>query len=228
MAKILLVEDEVDLARLIQNWLGREHHLVEIVDNGKVALHHLKMSSYDLVILDVMLPEMSGFEVCNSFRQCRGTTPVLMITARTSLDDKEQGFLSGADDYLTKPFHLKELAYRVRALLRRGNVALANVFHIREDITINADEHHVLRAGEEIHLLPKEFRLLEFLARHPNRVFSSEELLENVWESDTSAHNDTVRGHVTRLRKKLDTPGKPSIIATVYGVGYKLQSEDSQ
>lgn len=228
MAKILLVEDEVDLARLIQNWLTREHHLVEIVNDGTMAQHQVKTYNYDLIILDIMLPGMSGVDVCRQVRQCQGDTPVLIITARSSLEDKEQGFLAGADDYLTKPFHLKELEFRIKALLRRGSVTRSNIFNLGMDIIIDADEHQVIKAGEEVHLLPKEFRLLEFLARHSNRVFSSEELLENVWESDSSYHNDTVRGHITRLRKKLDSPGKPSIISTVYGVGYKLHFEDSK
>jgi two-component system OmpR family response regulator len=225
MAKVLLVEDEVDLSSLINNWLAREHHLVEVVHDGATALHRLKVAKYDVIILDVMLPGMSGFDVCREFRQSRGATPILFLTAKTSLQDKEMGFLAGADDYLTKPFHLKELEFRVKALLRRGVVSGSNIFQLG-DIQVDSDQHKVLKNGAEVHLLPKEFRLLEFLVRHPQRVFSPEELLENVWESDTSAHNDSVRGHITRLRKKLDTPGEPSIIATVYGVGYKLQSAD--
>lgn len=225
MAKVLLVEDEVDLSSLINNWLAREHHLVEVVHDGATALHRLKVAKYDVIILDVMLPGMSGFDVCREFRQSRGATPILFLTAKSSLQDKEMGFLAGADDYLTKPFHLKELEFRVKALLRRGAVAGSNTFQLG-DIQVDSDQHKVLKNGAEVHLLPKEFRLLEFFVRHPQRVFSPEELLENVWESDTSAHNDSVRGHITRLRKKLDTPGEPSIIATVYGVGYKLQSAD--
>ena len=227
MAKILLVEDELDLARLIQNWLEREHYQVEVVTDGNSALHRINSFTYELIILDIMLPGMSGVDLCRTFRQSKGSTPVLIITARSSLQDKEQGFLAGADDYLTKPFHLKELEYRVRALIRRGGNAPVNVFEIGNGVVVDCDEHQVTRDGVEVHLLPKEFRLLEFLVRHPNRVFSSDDLLENVWESDSNAHNDTVRGHITRLRKKLDTEGKPSIIATVYGVGYKLQNENS-
>ncbi|MBX3076913.1 response regulator transcription factor [Candidatus Obscuribacterales bacterium] len=225
MAKVLLVEDELDLASLINNWLAREHHLVEVVTDGPTALHRLKVAKYDVIILDVMLPGMSGFDICREFRATRGTTPILFLTARTSLQDKELGFLAGADDYLTKPFHLKELDFRVKALLRRGAVSGSNIFQLG-DIQVDSDQHKVLKNGSEVHLLPKEFRLLEFFVRHPQRVFSPEELLENVWESDTSAHNDSVRGHITRLRKKLDTPGQPSIISTVYGVGYKLQGDD--
>ncbi|HMO20877.1 MAG TPA: response regulator transcription factor [Candidatus Melainabacteria bacterium] len=228
MAKILLVEDEVDLARLIQNWLTREHHLVEIVNDGSLAINQLKTYNYDLVLLDIMLPGMSGVDVCKEFRQARGNTLILTTRAGFSREKKKKEFTAGADDYLTKPFHLKELDFRVKALLRRSNVTRSNIFNIGDEIMVDADEHQVMKNGEEVHLLPKEFRLLEFLARHPNRVFSSEELLENVWESDSSYHNDTVRGHITRLRKKLDSPGKPSIISTVYGVGYKLHFEDSK
>ncbi len=227
MAKVLVVEDELDLAALINNWLSREHHLVEVVHDGATALHRLKVAKYDVIVLDVMLPGMSGIDVCNQFRQMRGTTPILMLTAKSSLADKEIGFSAGADDYLTKPFHLKELEFRVKALLRRGIVADSHIFQIG-DIMIDSDQHRVVKGGQEVHLLPKEFRLLEFFVRHPQRVFSSEELLENVWESDTSAHNDSVRGHITRLRKKLDSPGQPSIIETVYGVGYKLKSDNSE
>ena len=227
MAKVLLVEDELDLASLINNWLAREHHLVEVVHDGATALHRLKVAKFDVIILDVMLPGMNGFEVCRQFRQSKGSTPILFLTAKSSLQDKEVGFLAGADDYLTKPFHLKELEYRVKALLRRGVVAESNIFQIG-DIMVDSDQHKVMKSGVEVHLLPKEFRLLEFFVRHPQRVFSPEELLENVWESDTSAHNDSVRGHITRLRKKLDTPGQSSIIDTVYGVGYKLQSDDGR
>jgi len=227
MAKVLLVEDEQDLAALIHNWLAREHHLVEVAHDGPTAMHLLKVTSYDVIILDVMLPGMSGIEICKQFREINGATPVLMLTARSSLKDKEMGFTAGADDYLTKPFHLKELEFRLKALLRRGAVTHSNIFHIN-DITIDTDMHHVNKSGSEVHLLPKEFRLLEYFVRHPHRVFSADELLEHVWESDSAAQNDTVRGHIKRLRKKLDTPGEPSIIETVYGVGYKLYSEDNQ
>lgn len=227
MAKVLVVEDEVDLATLINNWLSRERHLVEVVHDGATALHRLKVAKYDVIVLDIMLPGISGIDVCNQYRQMRGTTPILMLTAKSSLTDKEIGFSAGADDYLTKPFHLKELEFRVKALLRRGIVADSHIFQIG-DITIDADQHKVMKNGQDVHLLPKEFRLLEFFVRHPQRVFSSEELLENVWESDTPAHNDSVRGHITRLRKKLDSPGQPSIIETVYGVGYKLKTDHSE
>jgi DNA-binding response OmpR family regulator len=222
MGKILVVEDEADLAKLVRNWLEREKHLVEVTDNGADALTHLQVSKFDVVILDLMLPELSGMEVCRRYRQTKGKTPILMLTAKNSVEDKEAGLDAGADDYLTKPFNMKELAARVRALIRRASDHPNNMYNLR-DIEIDASEFRVTKAGAEIHLLPKEFRLLEFLVRHPHQVFSAEDLLASVWESDTSALLDTVRGHVKRLRKKLDTPGETSIISTVYGIGYRIE-----
>lgn len=224
MAKILVVEDERDLATLIAGWLRRDHHLVEIVHDGNEAMHHLMVSDYDVIVLDWMLPGISGVNVCQSYRQNGGNASIIILTAKESLQDKEVGFAAGADDYITKPFELKELAMRVKAQLRRAETSKHATFNI-SDIEVDIEEHRVKKSGKEVYLLPKEFRLLEFFVRHPNRVFSAEELLSAVWESDSIAQNDSVRGHITRLRKKLDSPGKPSIIITVHGVGYKLGLE---
>ncbi len=226
MAKILVVEDEQDLAKLIADWLRRDHHLVEVVHDGTSALDYLGAGNYDLVILDWMLPEVPGTEVCKRYRQAAGNAAVIMLTAKQSLEDKEIGFNAGADDYVTKPFQLKELVMRVKALLRRTSPAHQATFQFG-DLEIDLERHRVTKSGREIHLLPKEFRLLEFLLRHPQRVFSSDELLSSVWEMDSLAQNDTVRGHINRLRKKLDSPGNPSIISTVHGIGYKLGSVEN-
>lgn len=223
MAKILIVEDERDLCGLVRNWLTREKHLVEEAENGLDALTQLGLSKFDVIILDLMLPGMNGMEVCRRYRQQLGYTPILMLTAKNTVEDKEAGLDAGADDYLTKPFHLKELAARVRALLRRGQSQPDNNLKVK-DITIDTNQCLVKKGGQEVHLLPKEYRLLEFLARHPNHVFSAEELLASVWESDTPALLDTVRGHIKRLRKKLDTAGSESIISTIYGLGYKIEA----
>lgn len=222
MAKILIVEDEEDLAKLVSNCLKSNGHLCEIVHDGATAAHILKITKYDLVILDLMLPEISGLDVCRDYRRHAGASPILMLTARSALSDKIVGFEAGADDFLTKPFHLDELVVRVRALLRRGEVQNSNVIRVG-DLEIDTERHLVTKGHKSIELLPKEFRLLEFLARHPSRVFSTKELLEHVWETDSQAMNDTVRGHITRIRKKVDAPNKQSIIVTVYGVGYKLE-----
>jgi len=221
MAKILVVEDETDLAELVKNWLAKDHHLVESVSNGLDALIRMETNKYDVVLLDMMLPSLDGLEILKRYRKAGGSAGVIMLTARAHVDDKELGLDAGADDYLTKPFQLKELAARVRAVLRRNHVPTQDVLKFR-DLVIDPQEFKVLKGENDVHLLPKEFRLLEFFVRHPHQVFSAEDLLSSVWESDTEALLDTVRGHITRLRKKLDSPGEPSIIATVYGVGYKL------
>jgi two-component system, OmpR family, response regulator QseB len=221
MAKILVVEDEKDLAELVKNWLGKEHHLVEVASDGLEALIAMETNSFDVVVLDLMLPSMDGMEIVKRYRKSGGTAGVIMLTAKGHVDDKELGLDAGADDYLTKPFQLKELAARVRAVLRRNHGQKPDVLKFR-DLEIDPLEFKVLKNGVDVHLLPKEFRLLEFLLRPPHQVYSADELLSAVWESDTEAFHDTVRGHITRLRKKLDTTGMPSIIVTVYGVGYKL------
>ena len=221
MAKILIVEDEADLAELVKNWLVKDHHLVEIADDGLEALIRMETNNYDVVILDIMLPSVNGMEICKRYRKSGGSAGIIMVTAKGHVDDKETGLDSGADDYMTKPFQLKELAARVRAVLRRNHGQAQDVMCFR-DLEIDVNEFKVLKGGHEVHLLPKEFRLFEFFLRHPHQVFSAEDILSSVWESDTEALLDTVRGHITRVRKKLDTAGTPSVIATVYGVGYKL------
>jgi DNA-binding response OmpR family regulator len=223
MAKILLVEDEHDLAQLISGWLQqRENHQVEILENGSDAYKSIQTDKFDIIILDILLPGMNGLDICRQYRQSCGMTPILMVTAKNTIEDKECGLDAGADDYITKPFALKELAARVRALLRRGPSVPSNQLSIR-DIVIDPVDYIVTKSGEQVHLLPQEFRLLEFFARHPNQVFSAEDLLASVWESDTLAMLDTVRGHIKRIRKKLDSPGEQSIITNVYRVGYKLE-----
>lgn len=227
MARILVVEDEKELAKLVSDWLKRDHHFVETVYDGLTAVHQLAVGTYDVVVLDWMLPELSGIEVCKRYRKAGGNAAVVMMTAKHDLDDKEVGFEAGADDYITKPFQLKELAMRVKAMLRRTASEHHTVFTF-SDLEIDFQKYCVLKAGKEVHLLPKEFRLLEFFLRHPHRVFSADELLSSVWEMESVAQHDTVRGHINRLRKKLDSPGKPSIISTVHGIGYKLTDENAQ
>ncbi|HEY9711994.1 MAG TPA: response regulator transcription factor [Chroococcales cyanobacterium] len=224
MAKILLVEDEHDLAVLIRDWLEGEVHLVEIVENGLEALTRLANEFYDLMILDLLLPGLDGMEVCKRYRAAHGSMPILMLTAKSSVDEREAGLDAGADDYLTKPFHLKELAARIRVLLRR-NVVDHNKDLKVKGIVLDTMQCKVTVNGREVHLLPKEYRLLEFLMRHPNQVFSAESLLNHVWESDTTAALDTVRGHIMRLRSKIDVTGETSVISTHRRLGYKLNTE---
>lgn len=223
MSKILLVEDELDLSNQIRDWLAREHYMVETVANGEIGYHQLRVSKYDLVILDWQLPGLSGIDICKKYRSSGGKSPVLMLTARSSIDDREAGLDAGADDYLCKPFHMKELSARVRALLRRASGAHADsTLHLR-DISLDPSARKVSKGNHEIKLEPKEFALLEFLMRNRNVVFSADALLDRVWESDTGVSPDSIRTYIKALRKKLDSAGETSIITTVHGLGYRLE-----
>jgi DNA-binding response OmpR family regulator len=226
MAKLLLIEDEPDLAKLIKDWLIRNEHSVDIVHHGDEAMGTLKMNKnrYEVIILDLMLPGKSGLEICRAYRANSGSAPILVITAKDTIEDKEAGFAAGADDYMTKPFHLKELAVRVGALLRRGVLLPSKILRVR-DVVLDPVERTVKKGETEVHLSPKEFHLLEFFMKHPNQIFSSNEIIDSVWEPDTDAMNDTIRGHINRLRRKLDSSGQPSIISNVYGFGYKLEMD---
>ena len=223
MAKILLVEDDVEFSGVVKSWLSNEHHAVEVVHDGLEARHQLQVFEYDLVVLDWQLPGLSGVEICQDFRSRGGMTPVLMLTGKSTVADKESGLDSGADDYLTKPFHMKELSARVRALLRRASRGTSNVLTIG-DLVLDPANYRVTRDGAEIQLQKREFALLEFLMRNPNRVFSSEALLERVWATEADVTPDAIRVYIMRLRKKVDEGAKASLIQTVHGVGYKLQT----
>lgn len=223
MAKILLVEDDADLAHLIVSVLGIDRHTLDVVGDGQMALSQLKLSKYEVIILDWMLPGMSGMDVCRQFREKGGATPILMLTAKSSPEEKESGLDAGADDYLTKPFNAKELAARIRALLRRPQSVSAKKLQVGA-ILLDPKTVKVYKNGEEIHLLPKEFSLLELFMRYPNQVFSGDALLERVWAAESSASLDTVRTYIKTLRKKIDTDGSASLIRTVHGVGYCMDS----
>jgi two-component system, OmpR family, manganese sensing response regulator len=222
MSKILIVEDEIELAEQLRRSLAREQHLVEVVHDGQAALDYLRVSQYDLLVLDWMMPKMTGVEVCRWQRSRGDKTPILMLTARADIEDKESGLDAGADDYLTKPFHLRELMARVRALLRRG-VSPTNELRV-EDLVLDPTARSLHRGGTEIKLEPKEFNLLEFLMRHPNQAFKAEALVARVWEAESEISPDAIRVYIRGLRKKIDVDGKPSIIATVHGSGYRLDA----
>jgi DNA-binding response OmpR family regulator len=223
MAKILLVEDDRDLANLIVNVLGVERHTVDVVGDGQIAIAQLRLSKYEVIILDWMLPGISGMDVCREFRGKGGSTPILMLTSKSTPEEKETGLDAGADDYLTKPFNAKELAARIRALLRRPQTVSAKTLQIGI-VTLDPKTVKVFKNGAEIHLLPKEFSLLELFMRYPNQVFSGDALLERVWAAESSASLDTVRTYIKTLRKKIDTDGSASLIRTVHGVGYCMDN----
>ena len=220
MSKILVVEDESDIANQLHKTLSRENHQVEIAADGQIAKDLLSNNEYDLIVLDWMIPVYSGIEVCRWYRDKGANAPILMLTARSELDDKADGLDSGADDYLTKPFQLREFLARVRALLRRSSTP-SHVLSCGK-IMMDLDARKVTRDGVEIKLEPKEFNLLEFLIKHANQAFNAEALVLRAWDPDSEVSSDAVRVYVRNLRKKLDLDGEPSIISTVHGAGYRV------
>lgn len=223
MAKILLVDDDIELNDNVCSWLKMDHHTLEAAHSGGIALELILNFQFDLVILDWDLPEISGIDLCKRLREKDSTTPVLMLTGKGEIADKTVGFNAGADDYLTKPFHLAELGLRVRALLRRKGSEIQIVLKAR-DLEMEPHNFVVRKSGNVIKLLPKEFSLLEFLMQHPNQIFSLDALLDRVWMSDSDATTAAVHACIRRLRKKIDDPGAESMIANVHGVGYRLDA----
>jgi len=221
---ILVVEDEESLATLLQYNLQKEGYEVALAEDGEEALLRVDERLPDLVVLDWMLPKVSGIEVCRRLRQRNETRnlPIIMLTARGEEGDRVRGLDTGADDYLVKPFAMTELAARIRAVLRRLRPGLAEDRVRRGDLLIDRVAHRVKRGDKEIHLGPTEFRLLDYFMQHPGRVFSREQLLDAVWGSDVYVEARTVDVHVGRLRKALgvDQAGDP--IRTVRSAGYSL------
>jgi two-component system, OmpR family, response regulator len=223
MAKFLLVEDDEDLSFTISLSLSEEsHNVVEVVNNGKDGLERILYGHYDAIILDLTLPDVDGLEICRQFRAKGGVTPLLMLTGRNSIPDRTLGLDTGADDYLPKPFSIKELSARLRALLRRAPNYRPGVLQVG-NITLDPQNFQIKRNGEELQLLPVDFALLEFLMRHPGEVFSNEALLDRVWHTDKDPTAEALRSAVKRIRKKIDDVDGESLIQTVHRVGYKLR-----
>ena len=223
---ILVVEDEDALATLLKYNLDKEGHRVVVAADGEEALMIIDERQPDLVVLDWMLPKVSGIEVCRRLRAKPETKnlPVIMLTARGEESDRVRGLDTGADDYIVKPFSMSELAARVRAVLRRIRPGLADDRIRHGDLVIDRVAHRVKRDGKEIHLGPTEFRLLDYLMQHPGRVFSREQLLNAVWGSDVYVEARTVDVHIGRLRKALNQTQEGDPIRTVRSAGYSLDA----
>lgn len=228
MAKILVVEDDEDLLTLIKDRLTAEKFIVEAVEDGRDAMAQLDAVVFDAVVLDWNIPGLSGIEVLRAFRSKGGNTPVIMLTGKKDLPDKLNGLDSGADDYIAKPFDLRELISRLRAILRRPSAIQSDVFQVR-NITLDCANHKLSKNGKSVHLKPKDFALLEFFMRHPDQVFSSDALLERVWQNDSEATNQALRVAISRIRKALedgdDEGSADSIIENVSRVGYRLRRD---
>ncbi len=224
MAKILVIEDNLELQDNIREWLLLDQHIVDCCSDGGEAIAYLDSYDYDAIVLDWTLPKMSGIEICKQFRGRGGVTPILMLTGRRTIDDKESGLDAGADDYLTKPFEMRELSARIRALLRRGSGPPSQQLKAR-DIVLDKQAKRVTKAGKELKLMPKDFAILEVLMTYPDRVFSAEALVERIWSSDSEVTSEVVRKHVNRIRAQVDSADSPSLIRTVHGAGYALARE---
>ena len=224
--RILLVEDDPIIGAEIKAILERESYTVEHVTDGIKALEAEPYGDSRLIILDIMLPKMDGWAVCERLRQKKVATPILMLTARDSVDDRVRGLEGGADDYLSKPFDARELLARVKALIRRDKVHRTGRIQIA-DLEIDSHSKVVKRAGKDIHLTPREYSLLEALARNEGRTITREVILESVWNNEERLEN-TVNFHITSLRKKIDAEFSPKLIHTVHGFGYVLRGPSGE
>ncbi len=222
--KILIIEDEEKIVKIVQAYLEREGYAVLAANNGRDGIEKAVAEIPDLIILDLMLPEISGWDVCRILRR-DSSVPIIMLTARGEDTDKIIGLELGADDYVTKPFNPKELVSRVRAVLRRVNNKIGEpAVIIADDLSIDSTRHLVSRDNATIELTPIEFELLELMARNPGRVYSRMQILDRIQGDAYEGYDRTVDSHIKNLRKKIETdPERPHYIITVHGVGYKFR-----
>jgi two-component system response regulator ResD len=228
---ILVVDDEERIRRLLKMYLEKENYIVDEAEDGETALQKALDTDYDLILLDLMLPGIDGIDVCSKVRQSKNT-PIIMLTAKGEETNRVQGFEVGADDYVVKPFSPREVIFRVKAILRRSLLVHTHLNQVETDsnlvfdhLVIENDAHRVTAGGKEVQLTPKEYELLLYLATSPDKVFSREDLLKDVWNYEFFGDLRTVDTHVKRLREKLNKVSEEaaSMITTVWGVGYKLE-----
>jgi DNA-binding response OmpR family regulator len=231
--RILVIEDESEIARLVELHLLDAGYEVTIAGDGLRGMELALVASWNLIVLDLMIPGIDGLEICRRLRQRQDPTPILMLTAKSTELDRVLGLELGADDYLTKPFSVRELIARVKAILRRMESLQARRDRSlpqtiqASDLTIEVDKRKVSRGSDTLHLTAKEFDLLLQFARNPGRVYSRKELLDLVWGYAHEGYEHTVNSHINRLRSKIeDSPAKPSFILTVWGVGYKFADQE--
>lgn len=232
--RVLIADDEKEIRDLLKKYMERELYQVDVAVNGEEALSLFDRNTYNLIILDLMMPKVDGIEVCRRLRE-KTNVPILMLTAKDHETDKILGLSMGADDYITKPFSINEVVARVKALMRRFLVLGSDSdfqeksFIRFKGISIDMKKYIAYVAGEEVSLTAKELELLKFLASNPEQVFTKSQLFRNVWGSDYLEDDNTVMVHIRKLRKKIeDDPSNPKFIQTVWGIGYKFVGEKDE
>ncbi len=222
--RILLIEDDIAISRLLKEGLEDESYAVDVAHDGGEGYRTASADEYDVIILDIMLPEMDGYEVCRALRKDGNKTPILMLTARDAERDIVEGLDTGADDYLAKPFSFDVLLARIRALLRRPNEKLEEILQVG-DLKLDPSLKKVTRASQEITLTAKEYGVLEYLMRNKGKVLSKEQIISHVWDFDADVLPNNVELFIMFLRRKIDKPFKSKLIYTVSGFGYKLEEK---
>lgn len=226
--KFLLVEDDVCIAEMLKEALNDHHYVVDVAHDGQTGLELVKTFKYDLLLLDVMLPELDGISICRKLRASGYQLPILMLTAKDTTQDRITGLDAGADDYVIKPFNLQELLARIRALLRRGNSSASPVMEWGE-LRLDPSTCEVTYNEMPLTLTPKEYRLMELFLRQGCRVLSRSSIIENLWSLEESPQEDAVKAHIKRLRQKFKEAGAiEDIIETVYGLGYRLKQNSEE
>ena len=226
--RILIVEDERMINDIIARTLKKENYSVDSCFDGEEALDYIFSTEYDVLILDIMLPKLDGFEVLKRIRNKGIQTPVLFLTARESVQDRVKGLDYGADDYLVKPFDFEELLARIRVILRKNSIksdSMGNVFKIA-NLTVDCNMHTVFRDKKKIKLSPKEFSILEYMIRNKKRVISKEKIEQHIYDFDSERNSNVIEVHIRLLRKKIDTDFTPKLIHTIRGIGYVLKEEN--
>ena len=219
--KILIVEDEHLIATSLKKGLEQERYTVDIAFDGLEGYDLASTGDYDIILLDLMLPGLDGLSICKKLREAKNNTPILMLTAKSQLEDKIKGLNSGADDYLTKPFAFEELLARIRALSRRPQQATSKVLTVG-DLSLDTTNYQIKRGDKEIRLSSKEYSLLECLMRHAGQILNKDQLIQYVWSYESDILPNTIEVYIRNLRQKIDKPFKKKIIQTIRGFGYKI------
>lgn len=219
--RILIVEDDKKVGAFLQKGLREEHYAVDVCRNGEDAVYYAQINTYDVIILDIMLPGKDGFTVCRELRQSSILTPIVMLTAKDTIEDKVCGLSEGADDYLTKPFSFAELLARIHALLRRNQDYRTKILRAG-DLELDPVRHLVTRSGKKINLTGKEYALLEYLIRNRGRIVTQSMIIEHVWDMNYDGTSNVVNVYINHLRKKIDEDSDVKLIHTSRGHGYKI------